>query len=154
MAITNQEVVDILQELTEFVNDGKEGYEKAAKETKDAQNEAYYRSISLQRTNFAQELNQLIRTYGGEAETDTTLKGKVYRQWMDLKATFTGRDEGAILDSNIYGEEWAQKAYNDALENTNLPPDVRQVVEAQRKTSQEVYAQLNQMKGSSQGKTV
>ena len=150
MASYNENVVDVLRELTEFVNDGKEGYERAAQESKNSHYQAYYRSLALQRANFAQELNQLITQYGGEIETDTTLKGKLYRQWMDVKAAFTGRDEEAIIGSNIYGEEWAQKAYNDALEDENLPADARILVERQRQASQEAYAELNQMKGSYQ----
>ena len=148
MASYNENVVDVLRELTEFVNDGKEGYEKAAEETKNAEFSAYYRSLALQRANFAQELNRLITSYGGEPETDTTFKGKLYRQWMDVKAAFAGRDEDAILGSNIYGEEWAQKAYNDALEEGVLPQEARAVVDRQRQASQEAYAKLNQMKGN------
>lgn len=144
----NSTIVDVLKELTEFVNDGREGYEKAAEESKNPGFITYYRQLASQRAGFANELNVLIRQYGGEAETDSTLKGKLYRQWMDIKAAFAGRDEEAVIGSNIYGEEWAQKAYNDALENTSLPPDVRQVVERQRQSSQDAYAQLNQMKGT------
>jgi uncharacterized protein (TIGR02284 family) len=146
MANYKEDVVNVLKELTEFVNDGREGYEKAAKETENGQYETFYRTLALQRAKFAQELNQFILTYGGKLETDTTLKGKLYRQWMDVKAAFTGRDEIAIISSNIYGEEWAQKAYNDALENDNLPQDVRLAVELQRLASQEAHKQLNQMK--------
>jgi uncharacterized protein (TIGR02284 family) len=146
----NEKVVDVLRELTEFVNDGKEGYERAADESKNSEYKAFYRNLALQRANFSQELNQLISQYGGETETDTTLKGKLYRQWMDVKAAFTGRDEEAIIGSNIYGEEWAQKAYNDALADSHLPSEIRLVIERQRQASQEAYAQLNQMKGGFQ----
>jgi uncharacterized protein (TIGR02284 family) len=145
MASYNENVVDVLRELTEFVNDGKEGYEKAAEESENSQYEALYRELAVQRANFAQELNRLISQYGGK--TETTLKGKLYRQWMDVKAAIAGRDEDAIIDSNIYGEEWALKAYNDALEDTTLPAEVRQVIERQRGESQDAYAQLNQLKG-------
>ncbi|MES2730705.1 MAG: PA2169 family four-helix-bundle protein [Bacteroidota bacterium] len=147
MASYNENVVDVLRELTEFVNDGKLGYEKAVQESENSQYQALYRELSIQRSNFAQELNRLISQYGGKAETDTTLKGKLYRQWMDVKAAIAGRDEDAILDSNIYGEEWALKAYNKALDDSSLPQEVRSVIERQRQASQEAYAKLNQLKG-------
>ena len=150
MTSYNEKVVDVLRELTEFVNDGKEGYERAADESKHSEYKAFYRNLALQRANFSQELNQLITQYGGEQETDTTLKGKLYRQWMDVKAAFSGQDEEAIIGSNIYGEEWAQKAYNDALADADLPSEIRPTIERQRQASQEAYAQLNQMKGGFQ----
>jgi uncharacterized protein (TIGR02284 family) len=146
MATTSENIVDTLQELTEFVNDRIEGYERAVEESKNPEFQSYYRKLASQSTDFSTELNTFIRSYGGDMERDTTIKGKFYRQWMDLKATFTGRDEEAIIGSNIYGEEWAIKAYKDALENGNLPPEIRQVVERQYQSSLETYNQLKQMK--------
>jgi uncharacterized protein (TIGR02284 family) len=146
MASTSENIVDTLQELTEFVNDRIEGYERAVKESTNPEFQAYYRKLASQSTDFSNELNTFIRSYGGDMERDTTLKGKFYRQWMDLKATFTGRDEEAIIGSNIYGEEWAIKAYRDALDNGNLPPEIRQVVERQYQASLETYNQLKNMK--------
>lgn len=146
MASTSENIVDTLQELTEFVNDRIEGYERAVKESKNPEFQAYYRKLASQSTDFSNELNTFIRSYGGEMERDTTLKGKFYRQWMDVKAAFTDRDEEAVLGNNIYGEEWAIKAYKDALDNGNLPPEIRMVVERQYQTSLETYNQLKQMK--------
>jgi uncharacterized protein (TIGR02284 family) len=146
MASTSENIVDVLQELTEFVNDRIEGYERAVKESKNPEFQTYYRKLASQSTDFSNELNSYIRSYGGDMERDTTIKGKFYRQWMDVKAAFTGRDEEAILGSNIYGEEWAIKAYNDALESGNLPPEIRQAVDRQRQASIQTYNQLKQMK--------
>lgn len=148
MATQSENIVDSLKELTEFVNDGVTGYERAAKETKNPQFESFYQDLVQQRRSFANELNALIGRFGGTAETDTTLKGKFFRQWMDIKAAFTGSDERAILDSNLYGEEWAQKAFNDALENPDLPTDVRQLLERQRQLSIEAYRRQEQMKAA------
>lgn len=146
MATSSENIVDTLQELTEFVNDRIEGYERAVKESKNPEFQSYYRKLASQSTDFSNELNTFIRSYGGEMERDTTLKGKFYRQWMDVKAAFTNRDEEAVLGNNIYGEEWAIKAYKDALDNGNLPPEIRMVVERQYQTSLETYNQLKQMK--------
>ncbi len=148
MATQSESIVDSLKELTEFVNDGIAGYERAVKETKNPQFETYYQDLVQQRRKFANELNALIGRFGGTAETDTTIKGKFFRQWMDIKAAFTDSDERAILDSNMYGEEWAQKAFNDALDNPNLPMDVRQLLERQRQLSTEAYRRQEQMKAA------
>lgn len=146
MATQSDSVADSLRELAEFVNDGIAGYDRAVKESKNPQFASYYEDLVHQRRIFSGELNALIGRYGGEAQTDTTLKGKFFRQWMDVKAAFSGGDEKAILESNLYGEEWAQKAFNDALENPNLPMDVRQLLERQKQLSLEAYRRQEQMK--------
>ncbi|MFB9864743.1 ferritin-like domain-containing protein [Rufibacter immobilis] len=146
----NKKVVEVLRELNEFVHDGLEGYERAARESKDQLRQDIYRKFSQQRLAFANELNQIIQRYGGTPEHATTNKGKLYRQWMDFKAALTGNDEAAILGSNIYGEEWAQKAYRDALDN-ELPYDVRGVILRQREASTDVLQRLHQMRENATG---
>ena len=138
--------LEVLQELTLFVNDGHEGYKHAAKEEKHQAHKDFYEGLATQRQRFAEELNQFIRTLGGEPEDGTTLKGKFYRQWMDVKATLTLHNDKAIIGSNIYGEEWAQKAFDDALEHKDLPANIRQVVERQKQASLDVIRKLKEMK--------
>ncbi len=146
MASTSENIVDTLQELTEFVNDRIEGYERALRESKNPEFQAYYRKLSSQSADFANELNSYIRSYGGDPEKSTTIKGKFYRQWMDVKAAITGTDENAIIGSNIYGEEWALKAYDDALNSGTLPPEIRQAVDKQKAASLQAYNELSRMK--------
>ncbi|TXK52097.1 PA2169 family four-helix-bundle protein [Pontibacter qinzhouensis] len=148
MKKTDEEVVQVLQELTEFVNDRVKGYEHAANETKNPGHISFYRELASQSRKFADELNKEISTFGGNPETDTTIKGKFYRQWMDLKATLTGKDENAIINSNLYGEEWAQKAYDDALASAALPQGLQQIVERQKQASLQACDQLKKMKDS------
>jgi len=146
---TASNTADTLNELTQFVNDRIEGYKTAADDTKDPQHKAYYQELVGQSQQFANELNGFARSYGGDQETSTTAKGKLYRGWMDVKSAVTGKDEKAILDSNVYGEEWALKAYKDALDNGDLPQPVREAVERQYATSQQTYNKLKGMGGES-----
>ena len=66
---------------------------------------------------------------------------------MDAKAAVTGRDEKSILDSNIYGEEWAIKAYVEALADARLTGSARQAVERQHHASQQTLRKLQQLRG-------
>jgi uncharacterized protein (TIGR02284 family) len=143
----NTKLADTLNELALFVNDRIEGYKTAAQETKDPQNEAYYQQLVQQSEQFVQEINGFAKAAGGTAEDSTTLKGKFYRGFMDAKAVVTGRNEKSILDSNIYGEEWAIKAYTEALADDNLTGPARQAVERQHQASQQTLRKLQQMKG-------
>lgn len=142
----NEKIVSAASELAQFVKDGKVGYKKAADETKDAALKAFCNEESIKRATFLNELNSIITLNGGNPEKADTVKGKLYHQWMDIKAALTGRDDEAIIGSCIYGEEWALKAYDDALENNELPSDVRMTLTKQKETCHNAYVKLKQMK--------
>jgi uncharacterized protein (TIGR02284 family) len=145
----NEKTVDVLQELNQFVNDRIEGYKYAAKETKDPVHQSYYQELVSQSTQFSNEINNTLSQYGGETQNSTTAKGKIFRGWMDVKSAVTGGDEEAIIESNLYGEEWAQKAYNDALDHrAELPGNVVQMVEKQKQSSLATCERLRRMKES------
>jgi len=144
----NSKLADTLNELTLFVNDRIEGYKTAAHETKDPQNQAYYQQLVQQSEQFVSQLNDFAKAAGGDAESSTTLKGKFYRGFMDAKALVTNRSEASILDSNIYGEEWAIKAYAEALASEELTGAARQAVERQHQASQDTLRKLQQLKGT------
>lgn len=104
---------------------------------------SYYRQLVSQR--FASELNRYLREQGGERQTSTTLKGKVYHRFMAAASTFTGHDERAILASNVHGEQWALKAYKDALDDHTLTGALRQEVERQHEQSQNTDERLKKL---------
>lgn len=134
-----------IQELLYFVNDRIEGYKRAVDESQDAELRGYYKQLVSQSQQFSTDLNTFLTQEGGEREESTTFKGKFYRAWMDTKAALTGADEKAILGSNIYGEEWAIKAYEDALKDQNLTGAVRQAVQRQYFLSQKTYKHLKNL---------
>jgi uncharacterized protein (TIGR02284 family) len=134
-----------LNELLYFVNDRIAGYERAVAESEDNQLRGYYKQLVSQSQLFANELNNYLRKQNGGRQTSTTLKGKLYRAFMDAKAAVTGSDEKTILGSNIYGEEWAIKAYQDALDDKTLTGAMRLAVERQFHQSQKTYKELQKL---------
>lgn len=149
-ASKNKDATATLEELLLFVNDRIEGYKRAAAESQDPQKQGYYKQLISQSQQFANELNGHLRQQGGERVTSTTVKGKFYRAWMDTKAAVTGADEKAILGSNVYGEEWAIKAYEDALSQGTLTGSLRQAVERQYAQSQKTYKELKNLEAKQQ----
>ncbi|HEX8425946.1 PA2169 family four-helix-bundle protein [Hymenobacter sp.] len=136
-----------LHELLLFVNDRIEGYQRAVEESQDTKLQGYYKQLVSQSQQFSNKLNTYLRQQEGTGseEKGKTLKGRLYRAWMDTKAALTGADEKAILGSNIYGEEWALKAYEDALNDHTLTGSLRLEVERQYALSQKTYKELQKM---------
>lgn len=147
MQNNNETTVNVLQELNQFVNDRIEGYKHAAEATKNPAHQSYYKDLVNESNMFSNEINRNISKYGGERQESTTAKGKIFRGWMDVKSAITGSDEESIIEANLTGEEWAQKAYNDALDHrAELPESIVQMVEKQKQTSLTTCERLRQMK--------
>jgi uncharacterized protein (TIGR02284 family) len=134
-----------LDQLLLFVNDRIEGYKRAVAETKDSQLKSYYQQLVGQSQQFASTLNGYLTKKGGERETGTTLKGKLYRKLMDAQAVVTARDEKSILAANIYGEEWAIKAYKKTLRRKALKGEILEAVKKQFAQSKQTYERLKQL---------
>lgn len=128
--------VEVLNDLVKINNDRIAGYERAINETKDLDVDlkATFESMIRESEQYKQELINKVRECGGAAESGTTTSGKIYRAWMDVKATFTGSDRKTILASCEFGEDAAQRAYEAALNSApDLSPEVREVIHEQQR---------------------
>jgi uncharacterized protein (TIGR02284 family) len=95
--------------------------------------QAMFNRMADESRQYATELTAEVGRLGGDPAPGTTASGKIYRAWMDVKATFTGKDRKAILASCEYGEDAAQRAYEDALaSDADLPANIRQVITNQK----------------------
>jgi uncharacterized protein (TIGR02284 family) len=129
----NEKLAEALNDLIKINNDRIEGYEKAARESDDMDLNAVFLKMSEQSDDFTHELAEKIEGLGGEETTDTTISGKIYRVWMDIKNTFTGGSRKSILEVCEFGEDAAQKAYNEALNtDAEMSADIRQLIMAQK----------------------
>lgn len=132
---TNDNLIEVLNDLVRINNDRVEGYERACREAKDIDVDlrAIFNRFADESRQYAAELTTEVVKLGGEPATGTTASGKIYRVWMDVKATFTGHDRESVLASCEFGEDAAQKAYELALKSdAEMPSDIRQVITNQK----------------------
>ncbi len=139
----NEDLIEVLNDLIRINNDRIEGYEKAINETKDIDvdlKSLFRRMADQSRTNKT-ELVQEVQKKGGGADTNsTTNSGKIYRAWMGVKATFAGKDRKSVLAACEFGEDAAQKAYQEALESdATMDVDIRQLVVKQKTSLKESH---------------
>ena len=145
----NEKTAEVLNDLIKINNDRIQGYEKAADETKakDTDLQAVFRQMAAESRSYLNDLKQCVRTSSEEPATGTTLPGKIYRAWMDVKATFTGKDRKAILGSCEYGEDAAQKAYETALSSdAELPSETRQLIMDQKASLKRSHDRIKQLR--------
>ena len=143
---------EALNDLIRINNDRVEGYSKAAALAKDEDLQSLFSRFTQQSRQLANELRGLVNSRYGSDENDkrvtdeTTASGKIYRAWMDVKDKFTGGSRKSVLASCEFGEDAAQKAYRSALEDDELNPDVRSVIERQKAELLEAHDQVKRMR--------
>ena len=134
MALT-EKAGEIVNDLIKINNDRIEGYTRASKETKDADADLKktFNSMVNQSVEYKQTLTDLVRQAGLEPEKGTRTDGKIYRAWMDVKATFSGNSRKSVLENCEFGEDAALKAYKSALSSDGeLSQEARTVITDQQ----------------------
>ena len=126
-----RKIVSLVNELIETSRDGEKGFAKSAEEISEPQ----IKSLFLQRSQYcgtaARELEEKVKALGGKVDEGGSVSGAMHRGWVNIKASVTGHDTAAILDETERGEDYAMRVYEKALEEDELPADLRQLIERQ-----------------------
>jgi uncharacterized protein (TIGR02284 family) len=131
MSTATKSIASVLNSLIETCKDGQEGFRSAFQDVKNVDLKSLFSELSMQRQQFASELQTLVRDLGEEMETEGTFGAAFRRGWMDLKAALTDGNEHGILEECERGEDTAVAEYREALEHEELPPDIRNVIQQQ-----------------------
>lgn len=145
--LDNNQVISTLNELIETCKDGQEGFKQSAEGVSDSQLKSLFYEFSQQRSQFAGELQTLVRELGGDPENSGSISGTLHRSWIDIKSIVTGKDETAILNEAERGEDYAKGAYQKSLES-NLPSNVRAIVSQQFEAVKIAHDQVKALRDS------
>jgi uncharacterized protein (TIGR02284 family) len=139
------DVIDVLNDLVECCKDGEYGFRSCADNAKRED----LRSVFQQRADDCQrgcrELQEQIRSLGGEADDSGSALGAVHRGWVSVKSTLTTYDDKAILEEAERGEDNAKARYTKALQKP-LPSQVRELVERQMQGVQRNHDQIRMLR--------
>ena len=132
---TNDNLTEVLNDLIRINNDRIKGYQTAAEDIKsyDVDLQSVFNKMADDSRKYVADLTQEVNRLGGEAATGTTGGGKIHRTWMDVKATFSGKDRQSMLESCEFGEDASQKAYREALgSDAEMSADTRKLITDQQ----------------------
>jgi uncharacterized protein (TIGR02284 family) len=134
MQVHNEALTEVLNDLVRINNDRIAGYQRAISETKDLDIDlkTLFEGMVTESETYKSQLVSQIQALGGDVATDTTVSGKIYRAWMDVKATFTGSSRKTILENCEFGEDAWRRAYEAALSSdVEMSVGVRQLITEQ-----------------------
>ncbi|MBC7775372.1 MAG: PA2169 family four-helix-bundle protein [Phycisphaerae bacterium] len=144
----NEKLIGILNDLVRINHDRVYGYEHAIEDLGNGNQDLktiFLEKISQSRL-YASRLESYIRDQGGNPTTDTTVSGKLFRVWMDFKATLMGHDTAAVLNSCVFGENAALEAYETALDSpADIPSEMLQTLVQQRETIRSSHTAIKTM---------
>ena len=146
METITEKTTEVLNDLIQINNDRIEGYERAAKETdaEDKDLRSLFNNMAAESRKYKMGLISHLHP-AEEPAKGTSLEGKIYRAWMDIKATFSGSSRKAILASCEFGEDAAQKAYKEAMAE-DIPIDIRDLISKQQSMLEQSHDKIKRMR--------
>lgn len=143
--MSNDDVVDVLNDLIETCRDGEYGFNACAEHAEGAMLKALFLRRAAECHQAHGELETHVRRLGGEPNKRGTASGALHRGWVAVRGTLTGYSDQAMLDECERGEDTALARYRKALKQP-LPSNVRQLVEYQCNGVQRNHDQIKALR--------
>ena len=128
--MNTDDTISTLNDLIETCKDGEEGFRTCAEDVMGLQLKQMFTTRSQRCASAARELQELVRSLGGNPEQHSSLGATLHRRWVDIKSAILGKDNEAVLNECERGEDMALRSYRNALAK-ELPMPIRLVVERQ-----------------------
>lgn len=122
----------IIGDLIEINNDRVAGFEKVIEDINDENVDlkGIFAEYAQQSRKNVQELSSIAGS-AAHLEDDKSVSGTLHRVWIDVKSLFGGSDRASILSEAERGEDAIKKAYQDALNESELPLEAQELVRSQ-----------------------
>ncbi|RYZ12821.1 MAG: PA2169 family four-helix-bundle protein [Comamonadaceae bacterium] len=146
-AMSNDDVVDVLNDLIEISRDGEYGFRTCAEEVKSTHIRDTFTQRSADCQRAVGELSALVTRYGGTPADGGTTGGAMHRGWVHVKGAVGANSELSMLEECERGEDAAVAQYRKALKR-NLPADVRSLVQTQAQGAQRNHDQIRDMRNA------
>lgn len=143
--MNNDDLISTLNDLIETCKDGEEGFKACASDITNSDAKLMFTNRAEQCALSANELQQEVRSRGGDPSTHSSMSGTLHRRWVDIKSTIMGHDEEAILNECERGEDVAIKRYKEAIAK-ELPSELRVIIERQYQGVLRNHAQVKTMR--------
>lgn len=150
MADTDHDI-RTLNSLIATTIDSVNGYNESAKEAENPRFAQMFTSRANERQEVARMLQAEVTRLGGNPEDDGTVLAGAHRVFLDLKAAVTGRDDKAIINEVERGEDHIKAKFEDALQDNDLSPNVKDAVNQAWTSVKTGHDQMRDLKHSMEG---
>ena len=142
----NSHDITVLNTLIATTLDSVKGYRESAEDSENSTHAQFFREMSEERSQVASDLQQQVRSLGGDPEMESSTAGAMHRGWLDLKAAITGQDEQAVVNEVERGEDYIKGKFETALDDDELSPTARGAIEKSFESIRKGHDRASQMK--------
>ncbi|MVN21532.1 PA2169 family four-helix-bundle protein [Mucilaginibacter arboris] len=133
----NENLINHLQHLVVIGVDGEEGYTKAAEMVSSKGLLAQFEQAATSRNIQAEAIRNYLSGQGIEKPAhEGGFAGTLHRAWLDIKGTLSNRSDSVAINSCINGDKAAINAYQDILDDKEVPADLRSLLTEHLETIQ------------------
>jgi uncharacterized protein (TIGR02284 family) len=150
-----KDALKAINDLVETCKDGEKGFKTAADNVDNPQLKAELTRFAQQRADFRSELESCAKQIGGSVENTNTVAGvamdaagAVHRGWINLKSAITGHNNKAILSECENGDAAALETYETVMKNSDIPVNVKTVIEKQHDEIEAAKAAISSLKNT------
>jgi uncharacterized protein (TIGR02284 family) len=126
---TQDHAVKVLNSLIQTTLDSANGYRDAAEHVDTTDYKTLFAERASRRRDLARQLQEEVRTFGGEPETDQSVMGKAHNKFVELKNSVTGNSDKAVIDEVERGEDVIKAKYEKVLRDEELPATARELIQ-------------------------
>jgi uncharacterized protein (TIGR02284 family) len=137
---------NVLETLTTTLIDSINGYRDAAENAHNNEFQQLFRRMADDRSRVAEDLRAEVRRLGGNPPDDGSFLGGAHQSFLDLKAAITGRDDKAIINEVERGEDYLKEKFETALNNSDVAPESRSVLERAYQSVREGHDRVRDIK--------
>ena len=143
--------VKILNSLIETTIDSVDGYEKAAKESRNPEFQRIFEERAFERRRVCDELRTEVARMGGEVEDDGSILAKAHRTFLKVRDAVAGGDDKQVVDEVERGEDFIKAKFETALEDSAVSATTRETIRRAYTTVKDGHDQMRDLKHSLEG---
>jgi uncharacterized protein (TIGR02284 family) len=149
--MSNDDIVDTLNDLIETCKDGEFGFNACAKHTSSSDLRSVFMQRAAECKAAATELQPYVVQYGGKADHGGSATGALHRGWVAVRGSLVGFSDQAMLDECERGEDAALARYRKALKQ-ELPEPLMALVQRQEMGAQRNHDQIKALRDTAKAR--
>lgn len=147
----NAHDIKVLNTLIRTTIDSARGFADAAEEDENGQHSQFFGQIADERSRCVLQMQAQVSALGGAPEDSSTFAAAAHRGYMDLKQAVMGNSDEAIVEEVERGEDYIKAKYETALQDGELSPETRQVIQQAYQSVRKGHDRASTMKHQMEG---
>lgn len=128
----------VYKDLIQLNIDSSKGYRVAAENTTYPRLQTFFDENSIEREAHVKKLTD----QSGIPGTDPSFKAELHQFWANLKTSKKQFDGSAVIEECIRGDKHLLKQYEKYSGLSDIPDELKQTIESQKKDVENTYGQL------------